>query len=56
MAAFCSHEFVAAHERLGRNRPDERARSSRTSRATSARDRAQRVASGTKHADARIVR
>jgi hydroxymethylglutaryl-CoA reductase (NADPH) len=22
MAAFCSHEFVAAHERLGRNRPD----------------------------------
>jgi hydroxymethylglutaryl-CoA reductase (NADPH) len=21
MAAFCSHEFVAAHERLGRNRP-----------------------------------
>lgn len=56
MAAFCSHEFVAAHERLGRNRPDERARSSRTSRATSARHRAQRVASGTKHADARIVR
>jgi hydroxymethylglutaryl-CoA reductase (NADPH) len=23
MAAFCSHEFVAAHERLGRNRPRE---------------------------------
>lgn len=22
MAAFCSHEFVAAHEHLGRNRPD----------------------------------
>ncbi|MCP3919902.1 MAG: 3-hydroxy-3-methylglutaryl-CoA reductase [bacterium] len=22
MAAFCSHEFVSAHERLGRNRPD----------------------------------
>ncbi len=21
MAAFCSHEFVAAHEQLGRNRP-----------------------------------
>ncbi len=21
LAAFCSHEFVAAHERLGRNRP-----------------------------------
>jgi hypothetical protein len=21
MAAFCSHEFVDAHERLGRNRP-----------------------------------
>ncbi len=24
MAAFCAHEFVAAHERLGRNRPDEK--------------------------------
>ncbi|MEQ1894729.1 MAG: hypothetical protein ABL998_19475 [Planctomycetota bacterium] len=21
MASFCTHEFVAAHERLGRNRP-----------------------------------
>jgi hydroxymethylglutaryl-CoA reductase (NADPH) len=29
MAAFCSHEFVAAHEKLGRNRPDDRARASR---------------------------
>lgn len=24
MASFCAHEFVAAHERLGRNRPSER--------------------------------
>ena len=24
MAAFCANEFVGAHERLGRNRPDER--------------------------------
>ena len=23
LAAFCTHEFVAAHERLGRNRPRE---------------------------------
>lgn len=40
MAAFCSHEFVAAHERLGRNRPPmgrskaETAKSARTPRAT----------------------
>ncbi len=25
MAAFCSHEFVAAHEKLGRNRPEQSA-------------------------------
>jgi hydroxymethylglutaryl-CoA reductase (NADPH) len=29
MAAFCSHEFVAAHERLGRNRPAPRAAAQR---------------------------
>ncbi len=23
MSAFCAHEFVAAHERLGRNRPED---------------------------------
>jgi len=27
LASFCTHEFVAAHERLGRNRPADPARS-----------------------------
>lgn len=31
MAAFCAHEFVAAHERLGRNRPEAPARARRPS-------------------------
>ncbi len=35
MAAFCSHEFVAAHERLGRNRPPPgRAKNASAKRAT----------------------
>jgi hydroxymethylglutaryl-CoA reductase (NADPH) len=37
MAAFCSHEFVAAHEKLGRNRPDANANAARPASARRAR-------------------